>query len=205
MLIDPKQKLKNIFFYNNLLLIVCIFSIICLITAFSIENTTTAKKTYYDIQEGTTYGPIEVSKGKPVILEFKTSMHGSNKSVYLSGEVQDADRDTLYEFGKEMLHEDGYDSEGYWSESDRDMKASLSFTEPGTYYVQFNSEYGVEGNRINDVYLTIQRKKGSGIPHLMMGVYSLILSLLTFVIFNRKWVSEKLAAINEKLEEMSDD
>ena len=79
-------------------------------------------------------------------------MHGSNKSVYLSGEVQDADRDTLYEFGKEMWHEDGYDSEGYWSESDRDMKASLSFTELGTYYVQFNSEYGVEGNRINDVY-----------------------------------------------------
>ena len=132
---------------------------------------------------------------------IKSSMHGNNRNVYFSGEVLDEDKETLYEFGKELWHEDGYDSEGYWSESDRNMSAKLSFTEPGTYYIQFNTE----NKRMKLIQLQIIVKKGSGLPHLIVGFYSLIFAILCFVILNKKWVCEELEKLNDWLEEISDD
>ena len=201
MKINPKQKIKDIFFYNNLILIISIFCFACFITYFNIESQKLNEKTYSQIKENSIYGPIVVKRGHPKICEIKSSMHGNNRNVYFSGEVLDQDKETLYEFGKELWHEDGYDSEGYWSESDRNMSAKLSFTEPGTYYIQFNTE----NRRMKLIQLQIIVKKGSGLPHLIVGFYSLIFAILCFVILNKKWVCEELEKLNDWLEEISDD
>ncbi|MGN0018145.1 MAG: hypothetical protein ACI37S_03795 [Candidatus Gastranaerophilaceae bacterium] len=201
MKVDPKQKIKDIFFYNNLILIIGIFCFVCFITYFSIESKKVTTKTYSHLTENAIYGPIVVKQGQPKVCEIKGYMFGNNHSVYFSGEVLDADKETLYEFGKELWHEDGYDSEGYWSESDRNMTTKLSFTEPGTYYIQFNTD----NNRMKSMQLQITTKKGSGLPHLMVGFYMLIIAGLFFVLLNRKWVCETLDVINDWLEEISDD
>jgi len=200
MKVNPKQKLENLYFYNNLMLIVAIFCAVCFVTYFNIENQTIAKKTY-SLDEGSTYGPIVVKKGQPKICKIKSAMYGDNRSIYFSGEVLDEDKETLYEFGKDLWHESGYDSEGYWSESDRNMAACLTFTEPGKYYIQFHTDE----NMMNQIGLEIVVKKGSGIPHLMMGMYLLIITILIFIMLNREWVGENLEKLNDILEEMSDD
>lgn len=200
MKVNPKQKKENLFFYNNLMLIVAIFCAVCFITYFTIENETIAKRTY-SLDENSTYGPIEVKKGQAKLCKIRSSMYKDNQSIYFSGEVLDEDKETLYEFGKDLWHESGYDSEGYWSESDRNMEARLAFTEPGKYYIQFHTDE----NMMNDITLEIVVKKGSGIPHLMMGSYLILIVIFLFVIMNRKWVCENLEMLNDKLEEMSDD
>lgn len=200
MIVNPKQKKENLYFYNNLMLILAIFSAICCFTYFSVESQKLASKTY-SLQEGSIYGPIVVKKGQAKICTIETSMFGNNRSVYFTGEVLDEDKDTLYEFGKELWHEDGYDSEGYWSEADRNVKASLSFTEPGTYYIQFNTDE----KAMYSISTRIVVKKGSGIPHLMVGIYVLIFIWIFFIMLNREWVAEAYVKLNDALEEMSDD
>ena len=118
MIIRPQQKLKDKLFYNNLTLIVVIFSIICFVTSMLLQSTFYYNKTMNYLNEGQIVGPIKV-KNKPVICKIMADFSGNNTSSYLSGEVLDENKDTLYEFGKDLWHESGYDSDGYWSESDR--------------------------------------------------------------------------------------
>ncbi len=200
MIVNPKQKKENLFFYNNLMFICAVFCLICFWTYYSIESQTIAKRSY-SLDEGSMYGPIVVKKGQPKICKIRSSMYGENTNIYFSGEVLDKDKDTLYEFGKDLWHESGYDSEGYWSESDRNMEAKLAFTEPGTYYIQFHTDE----NMMKNISLEIVVKKGSGIPHLMMGMDLLIILYILFILMNRKWVGENLEKLNDALEEMSDD
>ena len=182
------------------MLIMAIFCVVCFVTYFNIESKVVAKKNY-TIQEGSIYGPIVVKKGQSKICRIESSMFGDNTSVYFTGEVLDEDKDTLYEFGKELWHESGYDSEGYWSEGDRNLKADLSFTEPGKYYIQFHTDEKAMYN----VNLRIVVKKGSGIPHLMVGMYVLIFVYVFFIFYNKEWVSENFEKLNDALEEMSDE
>lgn len=202
MLVDPKQKLRNRYFYNNLLLILSVFALLCIFTSICLEEINSPSvKRYSYLQEGQTFGPIVITKNKPVIYEIKSYFRGDNDSSYISGEVLDEEKDTLYEFGKDAWHESGYDSEGYWSESDNSMTAKLAFTEPGTYYIKL----GTENNKLSQFNIVLSRKTGSGIPHLMLGCYSLLLLCIAFVFLNIDWVKEKMVQLNDKLEDMSDD
>lgn len=201
MKINPKIRLENAKFYNTLCLIMAIFCVACFWTSFKMESDVLASKDYNSLQEGSIYGPIKVKKGESKICTIRASFYGSNYSAYFSGEVLDEDKDTLYEFGKDFWHESGYDSDGYWSESDNRMKADLTFSEEGTYYIQFNTE----NNSLYNIGIKIEVKKGSGIPHLMMGTIVLILLLIMFYINNTAWIEGLADKANDALEDMCDD
>ena len=201
MLIDPKQKLRDIHFYNNILLILSIFAIICIITSICLEIGSINSTRYSYLQEGQVFGPIVIRKNKPAIYEIKSYFRGDNDSSYISGEVLDENKDSIYEFGKDSWQESGYDSEGYWAESDAGMTAKLAFSEPGTYYIKL----GTENNKLSQFNITLSRKNGSGIPHFMLGTYVLLLLAIIFLFLNISWVKEKMIELNDKLEDMSDD
>lgn len=200
MLIRPQQKLKDKFFYNNIMLIVTIFCIICFITSLMLQSSVSSGRTDYSVSEGMTYGPIKITN-KPKIYKIKAHFNGDNTSSYISGEVLDEDKDTLYEFGKDLWHESGYDSDGYWSESERNMTAYLTFKEKGTYYVQFHTDE----NNMHNISITLQLVKGSYVAHSQVGSIFLFIVMILFCMLNRSWIHEKMTVINEKLEEMSDD
>ena len=199
---NPASRiLENNLFYNTICLIMVIFCCACFWTSLNMENTVVTKKSYNYLQEGSIYGPIKVKKGQSKICTIKANFTGDNTNTYLSGEVLDEDKDTLYEFGKDFWHESGYDSEGYWSESERNMKADLTFSEEGTYYIQFNTE----DNSMYNINVRIEVKKGTGIPHLMMGTIVLILLCIIFFFNNKFWIEEFAEKANYALEEMCDD
>ncbi len=200
MLIRPKQKLKNKLFYNNICLIITVFCIIFLITSIILQNSVKVSRNDSNISEGMTYGPIKITKD-PKIYKINATFYGDNTNSYLSGEVLDEEKDTLYEFGKDLWHESGYDSEGYWSESETNMTAYLTFSEKGTYYIQFRTDE----NNMRNIGIQLTLVKGSYVAHLQFGVIMLLLVMAVFWLINRAWIIEKSGQICEKLEEMSDD
>ena len=201
MKINAKTKLENTIFYNNLCVIMVIFCIASFLTSYNLEYKSIASKNYYNLTEGAIYGPIKVKKGQSKICTIKAIFYGSNTSTYLTGEVLDKDKETLYEFGKDFWHEDGYDSEGYWSEADRKMKADLTFNQEGEYYIQF----GTENNGIYNISIQLNVKKGSGIPHFCMGMVVLIILIFIFYIYNKEWIKNTLVTVDEWLEDTFND
>ena len=174
------------------------FCVLCLLTALYFEdakiseNKVTLKKEYV-------YGPIEIND-KSQVYRIKAHFSGTNSSNYISGEVLNKDKDTLYEFGKDLWQEHGYDDEGEWTESDRNRVVHLTFSEKGTYYIQLNNE---DDN--SNTEISISKQRGSYIVHLQVGTICFLLVLLFWVFINGTWVKEKLTVPNDKLEEMSDD
>ena len=197
MIIDPKKKIRDLYFYNNLLLIVIVFCIACFVTFFFLENDGQIQSYYGTLSLRQTFGPIKIEKNKPKIYIIKSHFSGSNSSTYIYGEVQDENKYTLYEFGKDLWHESGYD-DGYYSESDRNMQVKLTFSEPGIYYIQMGEYGGIIGSS-----LQIISARSSGIPHLMVGAYFLIGAIFIFIFLNPQWVGEKLENLNENLGEMA--
>ena len=122
MLINPQQRKKNNLFYNNICFIVCIFCILCFSTGLFLQNSTIKEKKYTSTKDYIV-GPIKVPD-KNQVFKITAFFNGSNSSTYITGEVLDENEDTLYEFGKDLWHEEGYDSEGHWSEADRKMTAN---------------------------------------------------------------------------------
>ena len=195
MIINSSKKYRDLYFYNNLLLIVVIFSVICFGTYFKIEFQKTTKVYNNKVRSGQMFGPITIKKDKPLIYTIKSnSAFLKNRSIYFSGEVLDKNKDVLYEFGKEFWHESGYDSEGHWSESDTHMEAKLAFTEPGTYYIRIFQE--------GKAYcqMSIEKKYASGIPHLMTGTWFLLAACIIFGILNPHYIKEVCERIDESLE-----
>lgn len=199
MLINPQQRKKNNLFYNNICLIVCLFCILCFGTAYSLQNSNITEKTYR-MKQNFIVGPIKVTNGSKV-YRVEAYFSGNNSSSYISGEVLNEDKDTLYEFGKDLWHEEGYDSDGHWSESVRRMVANLTFSEKGTYYIQFNTEE----SSMDNITIRIRLQKGSYIAHLQVGTILMLLVLIIWIPLNGKWVREKLVVLNDKLEEITDE
>jgi len=200
MKINPQNKLRKNFFYNNLCIIVCIFCIVCLSTALSYHNSKITNYHLSSLKDGATVGPINITN-KSTICRIQVISYANNYSTYISGEVLDNEYDTLYEFGKELWHESGYDSEGYWSEGVSSLTANLTFSEKGTYYIRFYDEQ----KSMFAIHIIIDLQKGSYIPHFQVGTLSLIFILLIWYFINRRWANEKLALAYEALKEAADD
>lgn len=198
MKINPQDKLHTNVFVNNILLIICIFACICFITVFRFEIVPDNNiYKFSNFEENTLIGPIEVT-GKSHIYKIIINHPSINNfASYISGEVLDENQDTLYEFGKDLWHESGYDSEGYWQESDKTMEAFLTFSEKGNYYIQLQTD----NNQLQNMKIKLVKHAGSYIPFLMAGILSLIGTIFFFWMFNLKFISGICAKIWEDLEE----
>ncbi len=196
MKINPQQKLKDILFYNNICLIVAVFCVICFITALFLQNSYAGKPVYILEKNDSTFGPIKVTD-KSKVYRAEVYFLGSDSSSYVSGEILDENGDTVYEFGKDLWHESGYDAEGYWSESDNVMTADLTFSKKGTYYIQFRTEE----NNIRQVRISMRLKKGSYIPHMQAGTIFLLLIIFIFSAYNPKWMKQKMIEFKEEMED----
>ena len=198
MKIDIYSTINKKIFINNICIIVCIFCILCFLTSVGLEHSD-VKKQKYNISQNNLIGPVVIDK-KSAIYKIQATFTGLNSSNYISVEVLDKNKDTLYEFGKDLWHEEGYDSEGHWSESERIMNAHITFSEKGTYYLQFNKE---KTNQ-NDIFITIYRLKSSYIPHLKAGTLFLLILLIFWFYTNWNFVKPVIERINDISDEIMD-
>ena len=201
MKIDPYKETENVFFINNLCLILSFFSVIYFITALILMGSGSPIKTckFTDGMEI----PIEI-KDKAQVYRIEAHYSGSinGQNAYITGEVVNSEDETVYEFGKDVWFEEGRDSDGYWSDSSRDMSVDLVFKEKGKYKIKLNKE-GTADNSINSsITINIKNKVKSYVGFNQAGIGALILALLVFYIFNASWVNSSIANM---FEEMADD
>ena len=195
MKINPKIKKINAIFYNNILLICVSFAILCFSSCIAsltdVEHIANGRA----IQNGQELGPLKIDKN-PKIYQLEAYYSGNNSSLDFSAEVLDADKDTLYEVGKDLWHESGYDSEGYWSESDRKMVARLNFYNPGTYYIRIQNP-----NNSQNLEVVVKKVKSSYVPYYILGFWLLFLSIFFGCINNKEALKTALVRMNESMED----
>jgi hypothetical protein len=129
-----------------------------------------------------TIGPITVQKYKEVYKITIASSLPNDNWVFVEGEVLDAEKEYLFSFGKELWSETGYDDEGAWRESDNSYSMKITFPQPGQYYLNLKSSGSYNPDTVQ---LTISKKLGSSIPHMVFGIFTLLIGISLYEIRNK--------------------
>jgi hypothetical protein len=129
-----------------------------------------------------TIGPITVQKYKEVYKITIASSLPNDNWVFVEGEVLDAEKEYLFSFGKELWSETGYDDEGPWRESDNSYSMKITFPQPGQYYLNLKSSGSYNPDTVQ---LTISKKLGSSIPHMVFGIFTLLIGISLYEIRNK--------------------
>ncbi len=174
---EPK-KVKDNPFKAPLAFIV--FAALCFATALYL-NGSTGKKIKQNVPStGELIGPIKTNKdGQVYAINFSQNVaYGTWSSVSI--DVLDDNKKFLYSFGKEFWAERGYDG-GHWTESKTKSDTKITFKKKGTYYLKLSSKSSKTNPSTANISISIDQKRGSHLPHLVMGIFSLIVGILYYV------------------------
>lgn len=142
---------------------------------------------------GGSIGPIEVKKENTVFTVKASQPVALNAWSAVNIDVYDEAGDYLFSFNGDMWHESGYD-EGYWEEEVSTVDLDINFTRPGKYTIDVSVESS-NVNNVNDLFVSVEERRGSAILFYWMILASFI---LIFIIFKIKKV-EKTPETRPKL------
>ena len=126
-------------------------------------------------------GPIETKKYHEV-YKIKVKAHLNQSWSAVNGKVLDVNKKHLFSFGKEVSHYSGRDSEGRWTEDNQNYSIDVSFKKPGRYYIQFDAS---DGKLPEKLKLKITKKRGSPIPHMVLGIILILAGIAIYELKNR--------------------
>lgn len=168
-----------------------LFSVLCIISAFWLDSPLT-EKTYVLPENGQKIGPYEVTDNSAV-YEFKLYQDLElNSWSYLTLELLDQDSSYIYGFGKDLWHEDGRDSDGYWRESNLDYNIKCTIDKKGVYYFNVLSELSRE-NMGTIIRFKVSELRGSSLAFYWQALFSLVIAIIINEINRRTligWLSK---------------
>lgn len=129
------------------------------------------------------FGPIRVLKFNQAYEVIISADIPIQKWAFIEGEVLDGNKEYLFAFGKELWHEKGRDSDGYWVEKENSYSLKTTFPKPGNYYLRLNLQGDVKSDYT--VIVRVTKKLGSSIPHFIFGIIALLIGIVLNEIRNR--------------------
>jgi hypothetical protein len=153
-----------------------IFGFICLFTAWVLSSHTGSSLTQNFPSTGGKFGPIEI-RGKNEVVEFEVAQRvGDRHWSAIEAKVVDAKDKYLFSFSEELWFQKGYDADGAWQEGKSKYAISVTFAEPGNYFVNFSSTKS-QGANVGGIRVEANKKVGSSIAYLWLGCISLIIGV----------------------------
>ena len=151
---------------------------------------------------GGTIGPYEFDENTVLDVDVSQTLQKEGWS-FVSGELLNAEEETLFGFGDELWWETGVDSEGYsWNESVRTYDLKITVPETGTFYFDFSVESGLKAGvrgppgaaaaapkpetYLSQINVKITKKAGSALPHLVFGIFALLAGIIVTAIGNAR-------------------
>jgi len=119
------------------------------------------------------YGPYKLSK-KGAIYRVDAKMAvPKNTSIYCEISLLNKDKETELGWDGDFWHEEGYDGDGHWEESNRSKSAFFVVQEPGTYYIEVTpgKKYDALPNRLK---IKLREGVAHNWPLWRMAIFTLI-------------------------------
>jgi len=173
--IEKKKKKAKSPFLTPIILIG--FAFLSFITALYMHGDTNYKMDERVPAAGGVIGPITIKKDNSVFEVSLSQNINYGKWSNVTTELLDQNKKSLFSFGKEFWAQTGYDSEGSWAERDTSVSSKFTIKKAGTYYLRFSGE---NSGVISDINIKVRRKKGSSIPHMVLGIILLLCGLISY-------------------------
>ncbi|MCP4520231.1 MAG: hypothetical protein GY827_00805 [Cytophagales bacterium] len=162
--------------WKNTTVIVFAFGILCLISTsfFLSESHITEKSSSQDgilVMDSLEQGVYN--------LQIRSDIE-NNQWVFLEVSAEDENETTLFSLGKELWKESGYDEGYYWAEDDRKLEYDFVLPE-GKTSLEIKCVETKSGSAY-PFYVHLYKRSGSPLIFLMVGVSSLIISIISILI-----------------------
>ena len=159
---------------NNYGLSFIIFGLVCLFTSWvlSFHSGDSIKQSFPST--GGKFGPIEIHNKNEVVEIEVTQRVGNRHWSNIEARVVDANSNDLFAFSEELWFESGYSADGAWQEGKNQYDISVTFAEPGSYFIDF-SAVNSDNSGVSDIHVQANKKVGSSIAYLWLGFLSLII------------------------------
>ena len=153
------------------------FALLCFLTAMILHGDSSYRLKGKISVQGGELGPIIVKKDNSV-FELKANQSIKyGKWSYVTAEILDSNKNYLFSFGKELWAESGYD-QGTWYESDTKIASKFTIQKAGEYYLRLKSKNS--GGVLSNINISVARKNGSSLPHLVAGVFGLLIGVFLY-------------------------
>lgn len=183
MINDPAKKEE----YRKIAIALLGFAVICFITSLFL-NMNVGKTLKAKVPaSGGIIGPVEVKKDYSV-YEIKVNQYIPTYGTwsFVGGDVLDENKEYLFGFGKEFWKEQGYDSDGSWSEAVTNFDMKVTFPKKGAFYLEFKADMS-RPDAGGEISVIMSPKRGSSLAHVILGIISIIACGIVWAKTNMTW------------------
>ncbi len=163
-----------------IILILLAYSAACVTAIIHFSETVSVAAAENLGKEGGSIGPIEVKKENTAYTVKVSQPVALNAWSAINIDVFDEAGEYLFSFNGDMWHESGYD-EGYWEEETSTFDLDVNFNKPGKYTLDVSVESS-DVNNVNDLFVSVEERRGSAILFYWMIFASIILAFIVLKI-----------------------
>ena len=122
------------------------------------------------------FGPIVTEKPNQVVeIVVAQSVLPLWNWAWMGAEVYNEHGEYLFSYSDEYWHESGHDSDGHWDESHSQTDFTLTFKEPGKYYIYFDVEGKFDRKKFKQLFVTANYENGSVVLFLWGGILAILI------------------------------
>ena len=156
------------------------FAILCFVTSF-VMNSSSGDVVDQTLDSETLIGPVTNKKANTVYFVKVNQNLGNGASNYISIDVLNSKKEYLFAFGKELWWEEGYDSDGRWTEGTKNVEMKITIKDIGDHYFRISPD-----SKVGSMRVTIEQKRASSLPHTILGIISIVLAIGILVYYYRE-------------------
>lgn len=175
---------------GKLALVFIVFAALFLITALVMD--VSVYSIQQDVRANQRVGPVVTTTPNTILYVSVENRSLSESWAYVEAELVDRRGRWAGGFGGNQYHESGYDSDGYWSESESTVDLTLVVPDPGEYWLRFKVEGGkANSNRASNIAsqtqlsVTVDYKLGGAGIFFVIGLIVLVMGVILNEIRNR--------------------
>mgnify|MGYP000603264324 CR=1 FL=1 len=179
-----KHKIPSMKTISSVLII---FGFINLLTAWiynSIDSEVINNSIIIENQVGyKEIGPLHTSASNEIYSINIRADLSTQTWADIDTQILDSNKEYLFSFNKELVSYHGTDSEGDWKEKVLYYTNNIILHDTGTYYINFI--VSSNSTNIEKIEVSINRKYGNSLPHIWIGILTIILGIIFYEIYNR--------------------
>lgn len=163
------------------------FAILSFITSF-VMNSSSGDVIEQNLNSETLIGPVNNKKANTVYFIKVHQNLGNGASNYIGIDVLNSNKEYLFAFGKELWWEEGYDSDGRWTEGTKNVEMKITIKDVGDHYFRISPD-----SKVGSMRVTIEQKTASSLPHTILGIIFIVLAIGLLVYSYKDRIGELMA------------
>ncbi|MDH3974121.1 MAG: hypothetical protein OEV42_07565 [Deltaproteobacteria bacterium] len=133
-------------------------------------------------------GPVNNKKSNSVYFIKVYQNLANRQSNYIGVDILNDKKEYIFGYGKELWWEEGYDSDGRWTEGTKETEMKITLKDKGNHYFRISPDKKKSTMRVK-----VEQKMASSLPHFILGIITIIFGIALVIYKNKENILNNMA------------